>query len=172
MFVYEIVKAVQEKFRGLSTRLAERTRKSKVWWGSHGLEPRSLNPDSGGNPSAVDDYFDYCELYEATAPGAGLMLSEMVAAEIRHRFTLTEGEICQRSMRTDTLKEATEALIALDKCDFDEATIAQMKGIYSEVQDMVTNGMSTAGKLLSVIREKELQRASKAVVQKFEVKAA
>ncbi len=168
MYVYEIVSQVQQKFRGLCTRLAERNRKSKQYYQSHAVEPFTMNPESYGKPSEADRFVDFCEEYEAAMPGAGLMLSEGIAALIRSRLTKTNEEICQRSMRQDTLKEATEALIALDKCDFSEATIPQMKATIAEVQDMVNNGQITVGKLLSVTRQKEMERAATATVKKFE----
>jgi hypothetical protein len=167
MFVYEIVHKVHEKYRGICTRLAERTRKSKVWWSSHGLEPRSLNPDSGGNPSAVDDFFDYCELYEAVTPGAGLSLSEWVAAELRSRFTAIEDEPSRRILRQGLSKEAFEALEALDECEFSDASIPQLKAILGEVQDLNNKAAQTVGHLLAVLRKAEFARASERTIKKF-----
>lgn len=172
MWVYEIIHKVQEANRGICTRLSERSRKSKQIYQAHAAEPFTLNAENYGKPSPADHYVDYCEEYEAAVPGAGLLLSEMIAAELRFRFTNTDMEFSQRTMRRDLVKEFSEALDALDQNDFEDADIRQMKAIQVEVQEMVNKGSQVVGHLIAIIRQKEMDRASKKTVERFGRKAA
>lgn len=167
MQIFEIVHHVQDKHRGLCARLSERARKSKSIFTAHAAEPFTMNADSYGKPSPADHFVDYCEEYEASAPGAGVMLSEMIAAEIRSRLTNTDLDFSQRAMRRDLMKEFGEAMDELDSCDFDDADIKQMKAMQIEVQEMVNKGSQVVSHILAIIRQKEMQRASERTIKKF-----
>lgn len=166
MFVYEIIRQVQDANRGICERIAERTLKAKQWWNSHAHELSSLNPLSHGKKSPADHYVDYCQLYEDAAPGAGLMLSELIADELRSRFTLTNPVLSQRQIRQDVLKEATEALHALDDIDFEEATLNKLNAIRIEVQQMVDKGMQTVGSLTTLIKQRETRQIAERAEQR------
>lgn len=124
MYIYQIIHQVQEKYRGLAVRLSEKSGKSVEWHRSHGYPPQTLDPFGNGKKCAeVEDFFDFAERYEAGVKGAGLMLARLVYAELKCRFTSNESNDCtQRELRHIGLKEATEAIQAIDKCDFEKAT--------------------------------------------------
>lgn len=172
MQIYEIVHHVQEAHRGLCTRISERSRKNKSVYTAHAAEPFTMNAESYGKPSPADHFVDYCSEYEAAKPGAGLMLSEMIAAELRSRFTSEEADDecangTQRSLRRGLLKEFAEALDALDRADFANADLRQMKEMQIEVQDLVNKGSQVVGRIIAIIRRKELERVSAKTVAKF-----
>lgn len=78
------------------------------------------------------------ERYEAAVPGAGKLLNEMVYAELRFRFA--EGRIAgftQSRIRRDLLKEATEAVCALDEKDITDAGVTELRRWDKEISDLV-----------------------------------
>ena len=84
---YEIVHSVLDSYRGLPVRLREITGKATTIYQMHGYERSTDNPLAHGRRCAVDDYMEFCELYEAAEPGAGMMLCNRVHAEQMERFT-------------------------------------------------------------------------------------
>lgn len=94
---YEIIYSVLEAYSGLPGKLARMTGKTDTWHRSHGYEPRTSNPLSNGNKSAVDDYMAFCERYEAVERGSGRMLSSRVFAELDSRFA--ENDFTEDSQR-------------------------------------------------------------------------
>jgi hypothetical protein len=138
MYIYQIIHQVYEKFRGLPMRLAERFNKSPEWFRSHGYPPPTL--DASGNGSTckeVDDYVRKVEDFEACAPGAGLLLNELVYNENRRRLRgLDEGFCSQRELRLTGLKEVSEGLSTLDKCDFKDASRNDLEEMNLQLADI------------------------------------
>jgi len=159
---HQIIKKVLEKYRGLAARLAEITELSAEWWSSHGRVPRSINPMSSGNKLAqVEDYYQLIALYETAAKGAGVMLSEEIAADIRFKY-LPQDSGDEQSLKRSILREATEVVLEMDSCDFDTCDLMKLRAIESEIADLATVASLAWGKIKSEIRLKELERAKSA----------
>lgn len=87
MTAHEIIKNVQERYRGIAIKLAGVTGKCEEWFHSHGREPKTRNPLQSGNLSPVDHFMTYCRQYEACETGAGQMIAESVCAVLTAEFT-------------------------------------------------------------------------------------
>lgn len=71
-------------------------------------------------------------------PASGKLLNEMVYAEIR--FRLAEAKVAgyaQNHLRQDLLKEAMEAICALDEKDIEQATRTDLTRWDKELSDLV-----------------------------------
>lgn len=138
MFVFQIIHQVYEKFRGLPVRLAERHNLSQEWFRSHGYPPKTIDAFGNGNPCPeIENYFRKVEDFESCASGAGLFLNELVYAELKCRLRGYDDVNCsQRELRRQGLKEASEAIQALDKCDFKDASKNDLEEMTSEVADL------------------------------------
>lgn len=113
---HEIVHDIHEKFKGLSGRLERLFKKSANWWRSHGYVPKTIDPEASGNVSPVTHYIEYVEQFGAADRKAGILLNEKVFAELKARLTENEIEsFTQSQLRRNLLKEATDAICALDE---------------------------------------------------------
>jgi len=119
---YELVGPVLARYRGLAVKLSELTTKAKQWWSSHGAEPKSQNPLSSGNKSAVDHYLRFARLYEAGAKGAGRMLNRRVYDALEAEFSEQDyREDEQPRIEVSVLKETCDVSMWLAKFDIPTA---------------------------------------------------
>lgn len=138
MFIYQIIHQVYEKFRGLPVRLAERHNRSQEWFRSHGYPPPTL--DAAGNGATcteIENYIRKVEDFEACIKGAGLFLNELVYIELKCRLRGFDVLNCsQRELRRLGLKEVSEGLQSLDKCDFKDASRNDLEEMNKELADV------------------------------------
>lgn len=119
---HDIVHDIHEKFRGLAGRLERLFKKSANWWRSHGYTPKTIDPEASGNVSPVTHYLEYVEQYGAADRKAGLYLNEKVFVELKARLNDDASDkFTQSQLRRQMLKEATEAICALDECEIEGA---------------------------------------------------
>lgn len=137
MHVYQLIKQVQNKYRGLCVRLSEKTGQSDEWFRSHGYKPKTLDAFGNGNKCAeVENYLAFLELYESGAKGAGLMLNQLINAEAKCRLSDSSPDCTDRELRRSGLKEATELINAIDKQDLESASVSDLELIISELADL------------------------------------
>lgn len=135
---YELIHSVLDVYRALPIKLARMTNKSDTWWRSHGYEPRSANPLSNGNPSAVDQYMAFVERYQAGEPGAGAMLNHRVHAELDERFS--EADLLtttQSDLQVKIIEEECDIQKWLSRFDLETASRNELLGFEKECDEAV-----------------------------------
>ncbi len=137
MYIFELIHQVLDKYKGLAVRLSEKTGISDTYYRSHGYKPKTLDAFGNGNKCPeVENYFDFVEFYEAGAKGAGQMLNLLVFTELKCRFSSFADDCTQRELRRIGLQQATEAIQALDKCDFKDASRNDLDVMSRELSDV------------------------------------
>lgn len=145
---FTIVHSVLDRFRGLPVKLSMLTGKSQQWFTSHGAEPKTQNPLSSGNVSAVDHYMIFARQYEAGATGAGRMLNRRVAEALEAEFSEREYNIThQPQIEADVLQETCDVSIWLAKFDVDKAErrdLVQFIDECKQAEDAIATARSSA----------------------------
>jgi len=134
MFHYQVIKRVLQAFRGLPERLSEITGLTADWYASHGRPPRSLNPQGTGNKwEAVEGFYEAVELYENGMKGAGVLLAEEIAADVRAHYGDPLTEYDDRQLVNNCIKEHSEAILKLNACDFKKMNLVQLQEARAEL---------------------------------------
>lgn len=123
MHPFEIINRVFTEFRGLPVRMAELFGNTPEWYSSWGRTPKMLDEYGTGNKSFLDHFFLGFDKFVAASRPAAQLLKLQIVAEMDRRIYETYGETpSQQQLRRELLKEALEAVQALDECDFEHAT--------------------------------------------------
>jgi len=130
---FEIVRPVLEAFRGLPQRLADLFGKADDWYRSHGYDIKKNDALANGNLSAVDHFLRMADEYEAAAPGAGQMLGDTLAAELRVRYSSAPAPTDDRQIRHSLNTEFFEAMRELDKKDLSEQSELELSKTDAEL---------------------------------------
>jgi hypothetical protein len=159
MFTYQLIHQIYEKFRGLPVRLAERHNLSAEWFRSHGYPPKTLDAYGNGNSCPeIENYLQKTEEFESAAPGAGQMLNQLVYAEIKRRLCVNAEDCSQRELRRIGLKEATEAITALDSVDFQEASNNDLTLMNKELFDLIEWANKAQFKVHNEMEKRSIQQ--------------
>ena len=159
MFVYQLISQVYTKFRGLPVRLAERHNLSDEWFRSWGYKPRSLDgAASGATCTEIENYFKRMEDFESAVRGSGQMLSQLVYAELKCRFTQSDDENCTlRELRHSVLDEAADVLKVLDERDLKDATREDIKRWIKEIVELNQIGEKALGQMQRELGKREVE---------------
>ncbi len=134
---YQLVKQVQERYRGIAGKLSAITAKCEEWFASHGRESKTRNPNSSGNLSAVDHYMTYCRQYEAVETGAGEMLACRVHNSLMADFQADDPKREQCEMHSEFIIEAGDVLQWLAKHKLPDASDVQLRSFEAELGDII-----------------------------------
>jgi hypothetical protein len=158
---YEICHAVFDAFRGLPEKLSRINSLSAEIFRSHGRQPKTENPDANGNVSPVTHFMRYCEQYEAVEPGAGMMLSNRVFAELETRFRESGDYPSQKDLHCGSIDEAHDVQRCLASIDLENASARELKAIEGECDEVVISAMDVKSKARAIRKEKEMSRTSR-----------
>lgn len=135
---YTLVKKVLEKYHALPGKLSNLFGKTDTWWRSHGYELTRDNPLSNGNLSPVDHVLKMVDQYDAAERGAGKMLAEGLAEELRARFAEATETLDDRAIRRHLNKEFYEAMDELEKSDLVEKSDLELAAADGELAQIET----------------------------------
>lgn len=132
---HELVKEVHEAYPKLPHKAAIITGKSDEIFRSHHREPRTRNPLQSGNVSPVTAFVEYVHLYEAAAPGAGMMLVNRCHSSLIAEFT--DCDINEDVLHEELIDEGGDVQKWLVRCDIDTATARELTLFEFEVQENI-----------------------------------
>ena len=170
---FQIVHSVHERFRGLPSKLSAMTGKSQQWFGSHGLEPKSVNPLSSGSISEVEHFMRYCRLFEGAVRGAGRYLIDRVHHELTLEFADDDADASQGEIHAEMTSEVCDVSVWLSRFDMDTASLPQLRAFETECDealDAIERAKAAARakrRVISVERDKTRTLAPPADVAKF-----
>ncbi len=119
---WELVAAVQDRFRGLPTKMAAMNGKTKEWYSSHSREPKTQNPLSSGNVSEVEHFMRYARKCEGGIRGAGKYLVSLVHGELQAEFAGTDlTDVCQIELELEVAEEVSDVTKWFIRYDIDHA---------------------------------------------------
>ena len=155
---WEIVAAVQAKFRGLPVKVAAMNGKTDEWYSSHGRQPKTENPLSSGNVSEVEHYMRYCRKYEGGIRGAGKALNDRVHKALSLEFAENDlAEVTHSALHGAVADEFHDVNKWLINFDFETATIRQLKDFEGECDELmeVINTAKSSGRARRRILESQ-----------------
>lgn len=157
MEAYEIVHSVYDAFKKLPEKLSQISTKSKEWYLSHGRQPKTENPTASGNASAVTHYIRYCKKFEAVEPGAGMMLSNRVHAELEAQFRHTSLRP-QSDLHCDFIDESKDVMRWLASIDLNTASLSDLREVERECNEAAESAMRIRADARARMKLKEIGR--------------